>query len=135
MIPRQLLPAHPSDRALLTAIYYLVTPESFSALHRVPQVEIFHFYFGDPVEMIQIDAQGELQKVVIGNDLLAGHLPQVVVTEGIWQGTRLLGEGKLALLGCTVSPGFEFEDFEMGTRKQMIALFPQHKSEIIRFTR
>lgn len=124
-----------SKRLASTAIYYLVTPESFSALHRVKSDEIFHFYSGDPVEMIQITPEGEIKRILIGNNLANGEIPQVLVQKGVWQGTRLISGGKWSLMGTTVAPGFEFEDFEAGTRAEMLKLFPQHREDIIRFTR
>lgn len=124
-----------SVRSISTGIYYLVVPESFSALHRVKSDEVFHFYSGDPVEMIQIDQNGKLTKFVLGSDIFAGHTPQVVVPRGIWQGLRLKKDGKWALMGTTVAPGFEFEDFEVGAREAMIQQFPQYSSDITRFTR
>lgn len=135
------LPAHMfgidsnSNRTISTAIYYLVIPESFSALHRVKSDEIFHFYGGDPVEMVQIDDEGNLERFLIGNEVLAGQQPQVVVPRGVWQGLRLKHGGKWALMGTTVAPGFEFEDFEVGIREQLIQNFPQHRDDIIRFSR
>jgi predicted cupin superfamily sugar epimerase len=124
-----------SNRSVSTAIYYLVIPESFSALHRVKSDEIFHFYAGDAVEMIQIDEQGNLERFTIGNDIASGHTPQVVVPRGVWQALRLKSGGKWALMGTTVAPGFEFEDFQVGDRDSMIEQFPQHRDDIIRFTR
>lgn len=124
-----------TDRCPGTAIYYLVVPESFSALHRVRSDEMFHFYAGDAAEMIQIDEAGELTRFVLGNDIAAGQTPQVLVRRGVWQGVRLLPGGKWALMGCTVAPGFEFEDFEVAPREQLQETFPQHRKEIERFTR
>lgn len=124
-----------SVRSISTGIYYLVIPESFSALHRVKSDEVFHFYSGNPVEMIQIDQNGQLQKYILGSDIFSGHSPQVVVPRGVWQGLRLIENGKWALMGTTVAPGFEFEDFEVGSRDAMIQQFPQHSGDIIRFTR
>jgi predicted cupin superfamily sugar epimerase len=124
-----------SDRSISTGIYYLVVPESFSALHRVKSDEMFHFYSGDPVEMIQIDQNGKLERFILGADIVAGQQPQVVVPRGVWQALRLLDGGKWALMGTTVAPGFEFEDFEVGNRQAMIQQFPQHQSDITRFTR
>src|SRR5690606_25816936 len=112
-----------------TAIYYLVIPESFSALHRVKSDEIFHFYGGDAVEMIQIDDHGKLERFEIGNDILGGQQPQVIVPSGVWQGVRLKQGGSWALMGTTVAPGFEFEDFEVGLRDQLIQNFPQHRDD------
>jgi predicted cupin superfamily sugar epimerase len=124
-----------SARNVSTAIYYLVVPESFSALHRVKSDEIFHFYGGDAVEMIQIDTTGRLETFSMGNDLANGQFPQVVVPRGVWQGLRLVDGGQWALMGTTVAPGFEFEDFELGNRNQLANSFPQHRDSIVRFTR
>ena len=124
-----------TKRSISTAIYYMVTAESFSAIHRIKSDEVFHFYAGDPVEMIQFDDQGNLSRTIIGNDILGGETPQVVVPKGVWQALRLVDGGKWALLGTTVAPGFEFEDFEVGTREQMTNLFPHLSNDIQRFTR
>ena len=118
-----------------TAIYYLVTPDSFSSLHRIKSDEIFHFYAGDAVEMVQIDENGNLLRITIGSDLGNGEIPQVVVPKGTWQGTRLKKGGKWALMGTTVAPGFEFEDFELGEREPMLTAFPQHRNDIMRYTK
>jgi uncharacterized protein len=124
-----------TNRAISTGIFYLVVPESFSALHRVKSDEMFHFYSGDPVEMIQIDQAGNLKRFTLGADIFSGQVPQVLVPRGVWQALRLKTAGKWALMGTTVAPGFEFEDFEVGNREAMTKQFPQHQSDIIRFTR
>lgn len=124
-----------TTRSVSTAIYFLVTPESFSALHKVKSDEIFHFYGGDPAEMIQIDEDGKLTRFIIGNDIFNGQTPQVVVKRGVWQALRLINGGRWSLMGTTVAPGFEFEDFEVAPREQLIKDFPQHSAEITRFTR
>ncbi len=122
-------------RSECTAIYYMVTEESFSALHIVDQDEIFHFYSGEEVEMFQILADGTPQTIIIGK-VENGHEPQVVVPRGVWQGTKLRtpGKGKWALLGCTVAPGFEYENFTLKSRDELLSLYPQHKDQITRFT-
>lgn len=124
-----------TNRTISTGIFYLVIPESFSALHRVKSDEVFHFYSGDPVEMIQIDQSGQLKKIVLGSDIFSGHTPQVVVPRGVWQGLKLSSSGRWALMGTTVAPGFEFEDFEVGKRDRLIQQFPNHRAEILKFTR
>lgn len=124
-----------SGRNVCTAILYLVIPESFSALHRVKSDEIFHFYNGDAVEMIQIDDSGKETIFSIGNRIENGELPQVVVPRGVWQGLRLKKGGQWALMGTTVAPGFEFEDFEIGYRDQLTKQFPHLSANIFRFTR
>ncbi|MBU6374633.1 MAG: cupin domain-containing protein [Bdellovibrionales bacterium] len=124
------------SRRLATAIYYVVVPSSFSALHLLQKSdEIFHFYGGDPVEMIQIDPQGKLHTFVLGADVMAGESPQVVVPGGNWQALRLKEGGAWALMGTTVSPGFEFEDFELKSREELLKLFPQHRDAVLKFTR
>lgn len=96
--------------------------------------EIFHFYLGDPVEMFQVDEQGS-RTVLIGSDVLNGQAPQVIVPAGMWQGTRLKEGGTFALMGTTVSPGFEFVDFELASRSEMLKRFPEKVEEILRYTR
>ncbi len=117
-----------------TAIYYLLEPETFSEMHRLKSDEIFHFYAGDVVEMLQLYEDGGGCTVQIGNDLAKGERPQVVVSRGVWQGSRLAVGGKWALLGCTVTPGFEFEDYETATREQLSARWPEFRDLITQLT-
>jgi len=118
-----------------TAIYYLLEPETFSEMHRLKSDEVFHFYAGDAVEMLQLREGGVGATIVIGNDLLQGQRPQLVVERGVWQGSRLLEGGRWALLGCTVSPGFEFEDYESGGRELLCEGWPEFAAEITSLTR
>jgi predicted cupin superfamily sugar epimerase len=122
-------------RTLGTAIYYLLTTETFSAVHRLQSDEIFHFYLGDPVQMLQLwpDASGRV--VILGSDILNGMELQVVVPRGVWQGARLLKNGKFALLGATVSPGFEFVDYESGPREELIKSYPEFQDLITALTK
>ena len=122
-------------RSVGTAIYYLLTPGTFSELHRLRSDEIFHFYLGDPVEQLQLWPDGSSKVVVIGTDLAGGQIPQLVVPKDVWQGARLLAGGSFALLGCTVSPGFEFEDYESGTRKDLTQNYPAQTELITALTR
>ncbi len=131
----QLRRAGSGSRLLSTAIYYLVTPEGFSALHRVKSDEMFHFYAGDAVEMVQIDREGRLSLHKIGSDILGGEEPQVLVPKGYWQGLRLIPGGSWALMGTTVTPGFEYEDFELGSRKELTLAFPDLADVISTYTR
>jgi len=102
-------------RPLGTAIYYLVTPGAFSALHRLKTDEVFHFYVGDPCQMLLLGPSGEVETRVLGTDLVAGMRPQVVVPAGWWQGTRLLEPTPedFALLGTTMAPGYHPDDVEL----------------------
>ena len=126
-------------RAAGTAIYYLLEPGTFSEMHRLSSDEIFHFYLGEPVEMLQLHPDGGSAVFTLGQDLLNGQHMQLTVPAGVWQGTRLLDDskagGKMALLGCTVTPGFEFADFELGKRAELTETFPQHAKLIKELTR
>lgn len=122
------------DKELATAIFYLVTKTSFSHLHRVRWDEVYHFYLGHACELITITEEGEFTLHVMGNGILSGQSPQLVVKAGTWQGTRLKGDGEFALLGCTVSPAFDFEDYEHGDRHLLLGKFPQHREYILKYT-
>ncbi|MGD0796516.1 MAG: cupin domain-containing protein [Acidobacteriaceae bacterium] len=126
---------YPTPRHTGTAIYYFLEPGAFSEIHRLRSDEIFHFYLGDPVEMLQLTAPGAGRVLRIGTDLAAGERPQVVVPRDIWQGTRLVPGGQWALLGCTVSPGFEYEDYDRADRAQLIAAWPAFTGLIRALTR
>ena len=134
IIPDGVLSDRIGERSSSTCIYYLVTESEFSGLHSVKSTEIFHFYAGDPVKMIQINDDGKLNEIIMGNKLSNGEVPQVIVSPHVWQGTKLLSGGSWALLGCTVSPGFEFEDFINGEREELTKKFPQHRSIIKEYT-
>jgi len=122
-------------RRTSTAIYYLLEPETFSEMHLLQSDEIFHFYAGDAVEMLQLFADGTGRRVVIGNDIATGERPQVVVERGVWQGSRLVPGGKWALLGCTVSPGFEFVDYSEGKRAELTDRWPEWTELIAALTK
>lgn len=98
-----------------TAIIYLVTPDSFSSLHRLDADEVFHFYLGDACEQITINADGELTTTTLGPNVLEGEQIQSVVPKGSWQGTKLIPGGQWALLGTTMAPGFHLQGFELAT--------------------
>ena len=130
------LPArYGGSRVCGTAIYYLITPDSFSALHRLTTDEVFHFYLGEPVEMLQLHPNGTGQWITLGTDLAAGMRPQIVVPRGVWQGTRLIDQGQWALLGTTMAPGFDVADYEPGQRAALIGGYPQFREAIIALTK
>jgi hypothetical protein len=122
-------------RALGTAIYYLLEEGTFSEMHRLPSDEVFHFYLGDPVEMLQLYPDGRCALFTLGPDLQAGQQVQLLVPAGVWQGTRLIGAGKVALLGCTVTPGFDYADYESGHRAELTARWPEQTEKIRNLTR
>jgi predicted cupin superfamily sugar epimerase len=133
-LPASVLPAHGGERAASTAIYYLLKPGHVSELHVLPGDEVFHFYLGSPVRMLQLWPDGSGKEVVLGPDLAAGEVPQLVVPAGVWQGTRLVGATGFALLGCTVAPGFDYADYRGGSRAELIAKWPAFADEIARLT-
>jgi hypothetical protein len=122
-------------RAIGTAIYYLLEPGTFSEMHVLDSDEMFHFYLGDPVEMLQLHPDGSSAVLTLGRDLEGGQHVQMVVPTGVWQGTRLIGDGKVALLGCTVTPGFDFADYRSASYEELAAKWPAEASRIKALTR
>jgi uncharacterized protein len=123
------------ERAMATAIYYLLEAGNFSALHRVTSDEVFHFYQGSPVEVFVISPGSSVQTRVLGNDVENGQCPQLLVPKGSIQGLEVVRGGAYALLGATVSPGFDFADFELMSRDALIGAYPGHAEQITRLTR
>eukprot|EP00831_Metopus_contortus_P083643 TRINITY_DN9308_c0_g2_i1.p4 TRINITY_DN9308_c0_g2~~TRINITY_DN9308_c0_g2_i1.p4 ORF type:complete len:179 (+),score=44.30 TRINITY_DN9308_c0_g2_i1:727-1263(+) len=123
-----------ADRHHSTAIYYLLTPETYSHMHRLESDEIFHFHAGGPCEMLQLHPDGRGEIIILGNDIMAGHKPQVVVPRHSWQGLRLLPGAAFALMGCTVSPGFDFADYIHADRAELMERYPDYRERIIRLT-
>ncbi len=130
------IPRYSSPRAAGTSIYYLLSsdPDSFSALHRLSTDEMYHFYLGDPVEMLVLGG-GASQRVTLGHDVLRGHHVQYVVPRDIWQGSRLMPGGRFALMGTTMAPGFAPADFTLGQRDDLVAAFPDQADFIRALTR
>ncbi len=124
-----------TPRAWASAIYYLLDPGTFSALHRLGADEVWHFYLGDPVEILLLEPDGAARALRLGSDLLAGERPQAVVPGGTWQGARLVEGGRWALLGTTVSPAYEPGDFTLGRRAELVAAWPQERTRIEALTR
>ena len=127
--------AYAGERRIGTAIFYLLTPDTFSALHKLPGDELFHFYLGDPVEMLQLYPDGQSETFTLGQDITAGMRLQHCVPGGCWQGSRLIAGGSYALLGTTMSPGFDYADYVVGNREELIRRYPEHKEIIAGLTR
>jgi len=123
------------NRHFSTCIYFLMTSDNFSAFHRISQDEIWHFYYGAPIRLHEISAETEYADRLIGMDLLKGQTPQYVVKGGNWFAAEVEKENAFSLIGCTVSPGFHFDDFELAPRKKLLEKFPEHKEIITRLTR
>src|SRR6478609_3445758 len=116
---------HGAPRAASTAIYFLLPGGTFSAFHAVTSDEAWHHYDGDPLELEVIGTDGVAVRYVLGKALHDGQVPQAVVPAGAWQAARPLGD-RYALVGCTVSPGFDFADFEMPPRAELLRRLPAH---------
>ena len=119
------------------AIYALVTREDFSALHRLKTDEIWHFYGGNPIELLLLHPDGRSEVVVLGSDLLAGQQPQFTVPAGTWMGARPATPGAEAygFFGTTMAPGFDYADFEPGYRDELQKAYPAHAALIAELTR
>jgi uncharacterized protein len=160
MLPKSALPAEfPSDRAASTAIYFLLDENNFSAFHRLRSDEMWHFYLGSPLTVHVIDAEGRYSEIRLGADPERGEVFQAVVKAGCWFGSQLAVRAEahlhppsktaqqnesanrkasvqpFCLVGCTVAPGFDFEDFELGKRNELLRLYPQHQAPIESLTR
>jgi uncharacterized protein len=137
-IPLAGLPGrYSSPHPLGVAILYLLTPEAdcFSALHRLPSDEIYHFYLGDPVEMLLLRPGGASQRVLLGQDIFSDQRVQFRVPREVWQGSRLRAGGRFALLGTTMAPGYVDEDYTAGEREALTAQYPQEAEMIRALTR
>jgi predicted cupin superfamily sugar epimerase len=136
VISREALPAGFSgSRAASTAIYFLLGGENFSAFHQLRSDEVWHFYAGEPLLVHVIDPGGEYSRILLGHEPEAGQVLQAVVRAGCWFASHVADWNSFALVGCTVAPGFDFEDFQMGKREELAARYPQHRELIERLTR
>ncbi|KEZ76104.1 cupin domain-containing protein [Salinisphaera hydrothermalis] len=121
-------------RAAATAIYFLLRDAEVSHLHRLKSDEVWHFYTGDPLIVHVITPEGQHIEQMLGHDLVAGQAPQFVVPQGAWFGAEMAGSQGFALVGNTVAPGFDFDDFELADAAERIADWPQHADLIRRLT-
>jgi predicted cupin superfamily sugar epimerase len=123
-------PERPDGRPEGTAIVALLTADDFSALHRLPTDEIWHFYLGDPLELLLLAPDGTSRTTVLGPDVLGGQQIQFTVPAGTWMGGRVLAGGAWALFGCTMAPGFTFEGYEHGDAAALTARYPDRAAQI-----
>lgn len=122
-------------RSASTAIYYLLERGDMSALHRIASDEVWHHYAGGTLTVHVLHPDGQHEALRLGTDLAAGERPQAVVPAGAWFGARLEGDDDFVLVGCTVAPGFDFEDFELGERGALEQAFPLHAALVRSLTR
>lgn len=135
MAPEGLPSRYTSSRSAGTSIYFLLRGGEFSAFHRIKSDEIWHFHTGTSATIYIIDPEGRLKESVIGPEIEAGEQFQVVIPYGHWFAARVNDPGGFILVGCTVSPGFEFEDFELADGGALSAEFPMHEALIRELTR
>ena len=123
------------DHSFATSIYFLLPGNSFSAFHRLKSDEIWHFYTGHALTLFLLFPDGTLRQEALGPEPDKGQQFQVVIPHGVWFAARVNQKQSYALVGCTVAPGFEFEDFELAKRDFLLKKFPQHKTLISDLTR
>ena len=127
-------PAYNGKRNYSTCIYFLIGSEDFSAFHRIKQDEIWHFYDGSPIRLHMISDNGVHTQHIIGRDFSNNETPQFIVPGGYWFAAEVIQEDNFSLVGCTVSPGFDFEDFELKSREELVDMFPEHIKIITKLT-
>jgi predicted cupin superfamily sugar epimerase len=125
----------PDGRRAWSTIYFLVTPEGFSAMHRLVVDEIWCFHAGDPVEALRLQPDGTGGWVRLGFNLAAGEVLQHATAAGVWQGTRLAPGGRWALVSCVVVPEFRWGDFELADRSTLAKAYPGFSDGIVALTR
>lgn len=123
------------ERSYSTAIYFLLTKDNFSAFHRIKSDEMWHFYDGDGLVIHELRTDGSYIKHQLGLGLEEGEQPQLVIAANSWFASEVKEGGTWCLVGCTVSPGFDFNDFEMANRSQLLEEYPNHSNVISRLTR
>lgn len=129
------LKGYAGDRNVSTAIYFLLSSDNFSAFHRIRQDEVWHYYKGSPITLHVITKNGGYEHHLIGPEISQGQVPQHVVEGGDWFASEVSEKDSYSLAGCTVSPGFDFADFEMAKRDDLINEFPEYKEIITRLCR
>lgn len=123
------------DRSFSTAIYFLLEQGNFSAFHKIKSDECWHFYAGQPLLVHAIDHSGKLTTTLLGNNITEGEVFQYVVPAGCWFASEPHPDSLFSFVGCTVAPGFSFEDFELAEAEKLCEIYPQHKNLIKRLCR
>lgn len=123
--------SHNGVRNVSTGIYFLLTKGNFSAFHRIKSDEMWHHYDGSAIEIFWITEEGKINTITLGKDMEDYQVPQAVIPANAWFASRVEEGGEYALAGCTVAPGFDFQDFEMADRVDLLQKYPNYR-EIIR---
>ena len=135
ILPDHLPNRYGSSRAFSTSIYFLLEGNQVSTFHRLKSDELWYFYDGSSLIIYTIDKDSRLEKIKLGKNSPEGETFQVQIKHNNWFGAELFDKSSFALVGCTVSPGFEFDDFESGNRKELIKRYPHLKETIIKLSR
>lgn len=122
------------SRSASTAIYFLLPEGSVSKLHRIQSDEVWHFYLGGPLRLTELHPDGGRREVVLGQDVKKGQLLQHVVSAGVWFGAAPEKGSAYSFVGCTVAPGFDFADFELAVRAELVKRFPLQRAAVERLT-
>lgn len=135
IIPDTILPDNINgDRNFCTGIYFLLSAENFSAFHRIRQDEMWHFYSGTALKIHMISPSGVYSEKILGNQFEIGEIPQFTVPSNYWFAAEVLEINSFAFVGCTVSPGFDFKDFELAKKKNLLSKYPEHQEIIERLS-
>ena len=135
VLKKEILPSGFSgDRNLSSVILYLLTAKTVSVMHRLKCDEMFHFYLGNPVTMLQLHPDGSSEIVTLGHGIFNEQKVQVLVPKGTWQGAFIQPGGKFSLMGCSVAPGFDEADFEIGDRETLLAKYQDMRELILHLT-
>jgi len=136
ILPGAALPLrYKEPHAFSTSIYFMLEKGDFSAFHRISSDETWHFYMGSPLAIYIINQDSDFTRVILGNDFIQGQVLQYTVKRNCWFAADISNNGIYALVGCTVSPGFEFSDFELGQLEQLMAIYPMHSAFLRKYTR
>ena len=122
------------SRSVATSIYFLLDGDDFSCFHRLQSDETWHFYQGSTLELLVLDDHGELMVFLLGPDFEAGERLQVTISRNHWFAARVVDKQSYTLVGCTIAPGFHFNDFELADRSKLIKEFPKHEKLIEELT-
>ena len=122
------------DRSFMTQIYYVISPNRISSLHKMLADETWHFYLGSPINLVEITPDGKVIETKMGTDLSAGQVPQYTVANGNWLGAWNLEPDQFSLVGCSVAPGMELDDYEHGLRADLLKMFPHLEDLIMKLT-
>jgi predicted cupin superfamily sugar epimerase len=129
------LPGYDGFRSTCTAIYYMLTGNQFASFHTIKSDEIWHFYSGSSLTLHMINSNSKMEQIQVGPNYDRGERFQVIIKSGCWFAATLNDKKSYSLVGCTVSPGFDYRDWRLGDRKKLLKMYPQYEKLIKKYTR